>query len=650
MCGIAGFLQTGARQGDRALATCQRMADALTHRGPDDAGVWHDHEAGIYLAFRRLSIIDLSDAGHQPMVSASGRFVIIYNGEIYNHRDLRKRLDPEGTVAWRGTSDTETLLAVIEAWGVDEALESCNGMFALALWDRHERRLTLARDRFGEKPLYYGWQGGAFLFGSELKAFRKHPDFEGTVDRGSLCLYLRYNCIPAPHTIYQGVFKLPPGSKAEIGPENREPVIARYWSPMDHVRAAGPQADDPQPDNAVVGQFMTLLEKSVSRQMIADVPLGATLSGGIDSSLIVSCMQSLSQQPVNTFTIGFDDDAFSEAKYARRIAAHLGTRHEELLVRPADARDVIPGLPRTYDEPFSDSSQIPTYLVSQLARHHVTVALSGDGADELFGGYNRYRIAERIWPKIGRIPLPVRSLSATILDWVPASALNRVGAALGTMDANAYRWGNLAYKSSKLSGALGSKTIDDYYLSLVSHWSDPAAIVVGGTEPQRTGLASDRMPAHLSDTERMMLGDMTGYLPDDILVKVDRASMAVSLEMRAPYLDRDVAEFALGLPLSYKIRGGRSKWIMRQALDRFLPAKLLDRPKMGFAVPIGDWLRGPLRDWAEDLLDEKRLEREAFFDPVPIRKKWGQHVAGRSDWQYHLWDILMFQAWLESLD
>ncbi len=650
MCGLAGFLYSGDHGGEHALAVCRQMADSLAHRGPDDSGTWHDHEAGIYLAFRRLSIIDLSATGHQPMVSASGRYVLIYNGEIYNHRDLRRQLEAQTSPAWRGTSDSETLLAAIEAWGTDEVLDRCNGMFAFALWDKERRRLTLARDRFGEKPLYYGWQGGVFLFGSELKALRTHPDFIGAVDRGSLCLYLRHNCIPAPHTIYQNILKLPPGSKVEIDHATGEPVVTRYWSPAEYIRGAPREPFEYDRDDEVIERFSSLLEQSVSRQMIADVPLGATLSGGIDSSLIVSCMQSLSARPVNTFTIGFDEDGFSEARYARRIAEHLGTNHEELLVRPKDARDVIPDLPRTYDEPFSDSSQIPTSLVSRLARQHVTVALSGDGADELFGGYNRYRISERLWPKIGRIPLPVRSVSAGLLNMVPASALNGLGGLLGTMDANAYRWGNLAYKSSKFSGALSSRTIDDYYVSLISHWSDPSAIVIGGTEPSPAEIASGHLPDHLSDTERMMIRDMIGYLPDDILTKVDRASMAVSLEMRAPYLDRHVAEFALRLPFAYKIRGGRSKWIMRETLKRFVPAPLIERPKMGFAVPIGEWMRGPLLDWAEDLLDENRLKHEGFFDPVPIRRKWAQHLAGTSDWQYHLWDVLMFQAWLESPD
>lgn len=650
MCGLAGFFYAGAHDGERSLNVCQQMADTLAHRGPDDFGTWHDHDAGLYLAFRRLSIVDLSAAGHQPMASANGRFIIVYNGEIYNHLELRSQLETDVSTDWRGTSDTETLLAAIEFWGLEEALNRCNGMFAFALWDRERRVLALARDRFGEKPLYYGWQGGVFLFGSELKAFRHHPDFVGAVDRDALCLQLRYNCIPAPYTIYQGIHKLPPGSKLEINNSTREPKITRYWSPIDCARDAQIDRIVSGDDDRVVEQFSKLLEKSVARQMLADVPLGATLSGGIDSSLIVSYMQSLSERPVNTFTIGFHEDSFSEAKYARRIAKHLGTNHEELLVRPEDARDIIPGLPRYYDEPFSDSSQIPTFMVSRLAREHVTVALSGDGADELFGGYNRYRVSERLWPKIKRIPFPVRTQLAKLLNTMPANALNGVGNILGKLDSNAYRWGNLGYKSKKFADALGSETIDDYYQNLVSHWSDPAAVVLDGAEPSQYGIEKLRELAHLSDTERMMIRDMTSYLPDDILTKVDRASMAVSLEMRAPYLDRDVAEFALRLPFSYKIRDGRSKWIMRKTLDRFIPAELLDRPKMGFAIPIGDWLRGPIREWAEELLDEKRLKREAFFDPVPIRQKWAQHLAGKSDWQYHLWDILMFQAWLENLE
>lgn len=650
MCGLTGFLCVSARDHHSSLTTCLRMSNALAHRGPDDTGTWHDHEAGLYLGFRRLAIIDLSAAGHQPMVSSSGRYVLVYNGEIYNHQALRRRLEEESSPEWRGDSDTETLLRAIETWGVDDALNACNGMFAFALWDRQRDQLTLARDRFGEKPLYYGWQGDVFMFGSELKALRRHPSFKGVVDRDALCLQLRYNCIPAPHTIYQGIYKLPPGSKLVVRRSTRDPLATGYWSPEERARAADTSEVDYGSDTAVVEQFATLLEKSVTQQMIADVPLGATLSGGIDSSLIVSVMQSVSERPINTFTIGFDEDSFSEAKYARRIAKHLGTNHEEMLVGAQDVRDVIPNLAHTYDEPFSDSSQIPTSLVSALARQHVTVALSGDGADELFGGYNRYRVSEQLWPKIQSIPLPIRRQLARLLRAVPAKALNGIAGALSNFDSNAYRWGNLGHKSHKFSEVLGSQTIDHYYRALVSHWSDPADIVLGGTTTLQSGTGGLPALTHLSDTERMMIADMQCYLPDDILVKVDRASMAVSLEMRAPYLDRNVAEFALGLPLSLKIRKGRSKWIMREALSRFIPDNLLERPKMGFAVPIGDWLRDPLRDWAEELLNESRLKREGFFNPTPIRRKWAEHLVGTSDWQYHLWDILMFQAWLESLD
>ena len=631
--------------GEHGTALSQAMGRSLRHRGPDSSACWSDPSQGIFLAHRRLAIVDVTDAGHQPMLSKSGRYVISYNGEIYNHLGLRAELDSTVPgLCWAGHSDTETLIAAIEIWGLRRALDACVGMFAIALWDRNDKTLTLARDRFGEKPLYYGWQGSSFLFGSELKALRTHPDFIGDLNRDAIALQLQRNCIPAPHTIYTNVHKLMPGCTLTVSADRIDPTIYRYWSPQDLAQAADPA--DNISDCDALDLFSEHFRRAVSRQMLSDVPLGALLSGGVDSSLVAAQMQALSETPINTFTIGFSEAGFDEAPFAREIARHLGTNHHETNITARDALDVIPDLPNYYDEPFSDSSQIPTYLVSRMARENVAVALSGDGADELFGGYNRHKVVEQLWPTLDAAPHALRAIGQGVLNAIPASAYATFGAVAARLDRHPYRWGNLAYRAGKLAQVLGAKHLDDYYRVLTTHWLNPQDLVIGARSAPAGAYGG--CAEGLSASASLMLRDMTQYLPDDILVKVDRAAMACSLETRTPYLDRDLAEFALQLPSHLKIRNGRGKWIMRERLAQMVPSALIDRPKMGFALPIGDWLRGPLRDWSESLLDENRLRSEGIFDPAPIRQKWAEHLSGRCDWQYLLWDVLMFQAWHEA--
>jgi asparagine synthase (glutamine-hydrolysing) len=628
------------------------MAASIGHRGPDGTGLWRDDEAGIGFAHNRLAIVDLSPAGAQPMTSPSGRWVIAYNGEIYNHMDLRRELEVDGYVpGWRGHSDTETLLAAIDRWGVAGALGRSIGMFAFALWDKAERRLLLARDRLGEKPLYYGWQrsggGRAFLFGSELKALRRHPAFEGEIDRQALTAFLRLNYVPAPLSIYRGISKLPPGSILTLAAGADEPAIEAYWS---GAEVAEKGAADPLrlgPDEATEA-LEELLKNAVGRQMMADVPLGAFLSGGVDSSTIVALMQAQSARPVKTFSIGFSEEAYNEAHQAKAVAEHLGTDHSELYVSPADAMAVIPRLGSIYDEPFADSSQIPTFLVSQLARRDVTVSLSGDAGDELFGGYNRHRMVAGPWRRLSRIPRPLRSAAARGLRAVSPERWNRVAAALGPLLPRAAKMRLPGEKIHKAAGVLASRSVDDLYLGLVSFWRDPGRAVRGGSEAP--GILNGLAPrlAGLNDAERMMALDMLTYLPDDILAKVDRAAMAVSLETRVPFLDHRVVEFAWRLPIGLKIRDGETKWLLRQVLDRHVPRALVDRPKMGFGVPIDSWLRAPLRDWGESLLAEGRLSGEGHFEAAPIRAAWDAHQKGSANMQHHLWSVLMFQMWLDA--
>ena len=638
MCGIAGYW--GAAPA--AEATAARMADSIAHRGPDASGVWCDKAAGLALAHRRLSIIDLSPAGHQPMLSPCGRYALIYNGEIYNHLDLRADLERAGGgFDWRGHSDTETLLAALRHWGVTGALARLNGMFAFAFWDQAERALYLARDRMGEKPLYYGQCGTTLLFGSELKALTAHPCWNGRLDREALTLFLRHNYIPAPWSIYQGIRKLPPAHVVAIrehGQVIADPVC--YWD-INALAARATSADSPE---ALTDELEALLLDAIGRRMAADVPLGAFLSGGYDSTTVAALMQRQSERPVKTFSIGFREEAYNEARHARAVAAHLGTEHTELYVSPEQARAVIPELPKIYDEPFADSSQIPTFLISRLARQHVTVGLSGDGGDELFCGYNRYLLGYSVWKKLSFVPPPARRLLAALIRSAPGHALERIQRILPR------RWQvfSLPDRLPKLAEALLHQSGQAFYRYLVSHAKDPAALVLGAREPETILDRPGDLPRLAGLRERMMLLDMQTYLPDDILTKVDRASMAVSLEARVPLLDHRVVEFAWRVPTDLKYRRGQSKWLLRQVLYRHVPRELMERPKMGFGVPIEQWLRDPLRDWAEALLNEKRLCEDGILAPGPIRQMWQQHVSGQRRWHYHLWDVLMLQAWLDE--
>lgn len=660
MCGFAGFLSLQPLLDKReALSILERMATPITSRGPDDAGYWCDAvgDAAIGLAHRRLAILDLSPAGHQPMACHTGRYVLAFNGEIYNHQDLRRALgvsphpSPPGEgvePGWRGHSDTETLLAGFVTWGVRATLERAIGMFAIALWDKKEQTLTLARDRLGEKPLYYGWQGqeakASFLFGSELKALKAHPAFAADIDRNALALLMRHNYINAPHSIYQGIFKLPPGHLLTVSLRQRQPKLEQFWSLPAVAEAGVAQPFDGTPEQAT-DELEALLKSAVQQQMLADVPLGAFLSGGIDSSTIVALMQAQSSQPVKTFTIGFNEEGYNEAVHAKAVAKHLGTDHTELYVTPRQALDVIPKLPSLYCEPFSDSSQIPTFLVSQLARQKVTVALSGDAGDELFGGYNRYVLTRNLWSKLSRLPQPLRRLGAAGIGSLSPVAWNALLRPVQLLLPHSLRQANVGDKLHKGAAVLCARSVDELYLQLVTHWQ-PDGLVLGAQEPL-TALRGQPLPlAGLDEVQRMMALDAVTYLSGDILTKVDRAAMGVSLETRVPMLDHRVVEFAWQLPQHMKLRGGVGKWALRQVLYRHVPQALIERPKMGFGVPIDSWLRGPLREWAEDLLDESRLRQEGFFNPVPIRQKWAEHLSDKRNWQYHLWDVLMFQAWL----
>jgi asparagine synthase (glutamine-hydrolysing) len=645
MCGIAGILGGEAGREPGGLeAIAGRMGLRLAHRGPDAGGVWADAGSGVALSHRRLSIIDVSPLGAQPMQSADGRWVMVLNGEIYNFPELRGELESAGA-RFRGHSDTEVLLEAVSAWGVERALTRSNGMFAFGLWDRKERRLYLARDRVGEKPLYLGKVAGGWVFGSELKALRAHPGFEGEVDRDALALYLRYGYVPAPWCIYRGVRKLRPGTLVSLA-VGEEPREQAYWSAGEAFEKGAREPYQGTTEEALE-RVEGLLRESVKMRMQSDVPLGAFLSGGVDSSTVVAMMQAQSSQRVKTFTIGFPEDEFDEGGSAREVARHLGTDHAELYVTGEDARGIIPELPEIYDEPFADSSGIPTTLVSRLARGSVTVSLSGDGGDELFGGYLRYVLAEAAWGSVSRIPGPLR----------PAAR-----ATLGGMPDAPWRWATrlleplLPAKVSRLSSSwrrrqmaqlMGCANRQELYRALVSMWTDPAALCPGSREPATS--FTEPLPKGLRDyLSEMTYTDLMAYLPDDILVKLDRASMSVGLEARVPLLDHRLVELAASLPHDVKIRDGAQKWILKQILHRYVPRQLVDRPKMGFAVPMAEWIRGPLRSWAEDLLSHDGIAREGFLDPAPVTKLLADHLAGREDAQFPLWTVLSFQAWVRA--
>lgn len=641
MCGFAGFISIGI---DAPTTVLAKMGKAIEHRGPDDSGLWHDPETGLGFVHRRLAILDLSSAGHQPMVSISQRYTLIFNGEIYNHLVLRQELETLEPLNWRGHSDTETLLAGFERWGIEATLNRSVGMFAMAIWDRLHQKLILVRDRLGEKPLYYGFQGTNFLFGSELKALRAHPAFTAHIDKQALVEYFRHNYIPAPLSIYQGIRKLMPGQMLILTPGSDSPEFRSYWRLADVVVKASEQPWQGSAEDAV-NELEQVLGNAVAQQLISDVPLGAFLSGGVDSSTIVALMQKHSARKVRTFSIGFDDKEFNEAEHALAIAQHLDTNHTELYVSSQDALNVIPKLPAIYDEPFADSSQIPTYLVSAMAKQHVTVSLSGDAGDELFCGYQRYTLAQQLENRLDRTPQFVRQCGRGVINALSASQWNTVLSPIQPLFPSQYRAVNMGDKLHKFSGLLAADDGISRYLAMISHSLSPEQYVKGGTFSP--GLLLEKSLAAKTDyMQHLMYLDSVSYLPDDILVKVDRAAMAVSLEGRVPFLDHRVVEFAAALPQQFKLREGQTKWCLRQVLYRHVPRQLLERTKMGFAVPVAAWLRGPLRDWAEQLLDPVLLQQQGILNVEYIRQLWHEHLSGNRNWHSQLWNVLMFQAWL----
>lgn len=660
MCGIVGGISINSFM--RLSSAMTAMLSTLKHRGPDDNGIWCDANSGVVLGHARLSILDLSPAGHQPMASSSGRYMVIYNGEIYNHLELRKKLACSGKAPnWRGHSDTETLLAAIEAWGLEYTLEQARGMFAIILWDRENRILRLARDRVGEKPLYYGWVGDDFVFASELKALMKHPAWQGDIDRNALMLFMRYGYVPTPFSIYLGISKLEPGAILMVPsslvpqvpcprktqsnctahpnfPEGSELKI--YWSATE-VAKKNLQSPLQLSDAEATEQLDQILKAAVAEQMLADVPLGAFLSGGVDSSTIVALMQAQSQRPVKTFTIGFHEKGFNEANHAKAVAEYLGTDHTELYVSPRQAMDVIPLLPLLYDEPFADASQIPTFLVAQMTREHVTVALSGDGGDELFGGYDRYFLAHSLWGKTGKIPIALRKMIGRTISCVTPKTWDELFIFLGKVLPGHPSHKNSGDKLHKLAEVLGEESSSALYRELNSFWKQPKKLVIGGKET--AALLTDDLQSFPNFIEQMMYSDLMNYLPDDILVKVDRAAMGVSLETRVPMLDKRVIEFSWQVPFQQKIRNNQGKWLLKEVLYKYVPKALIERPKMGFSIPLADWIRNDLFEWAHELYFSN--DSKKFFEQDLLIKTWNEHHYGHRNWQFKIWNVLMFVSW-----
>jgi len=653
MCGIAGYWSPEPPRGGHA-PVLEAMAMAMGHRGPDASGGFADPQGGPALAHVRLSILDLSPAGAQPMHSADGELTISYNGEVYNYAAVRRELEELGQApasGWRGHSDTEVILEAVRVFGLHGALARFVGMFAFALWDRRDRSLTLVRDRLGVKPLYYGFAGPSLLFGSEFKPLRRHPHWTGGVDPGALGLFLQTLYVPEPWSIHPGFLKLEPGHSVRLTAADLAartlPAPRAFWSVNEAVRR-GREAPFTGTDTQAVDTLEALLTDAVRLRTVADVPLGAFLSGGVDSSTVTALLQKISTRPVKTFTIGYAEAGYDEAAHAEAVAAHLGTEHTTLRVSPAQAREVIPLLPRFYDEPFADASQIPTYLVSRLAREQVVVALSGDGGDELFGGYNRYLLAPALWARAARLPRGLRRALGALLEGPGGGAVSAAIEALQRLRPPARRQLIVRDKLHKLAAALGAPSREAFFHALASCWARPEAVALGATLPPTAFTDPARWPGQPDYAAWMMAMDMRTYLPGDVLHKVDRASMAVALEARVPLIDHRVAEFALSLPPAMKLRQGRGKWLLRQVLYRHVPQQIFDRPKQGFGVPIDQWLRGPLRDWARGLLEPARLAREGFLDPAPVARALDEHLTGRANRQYQLWAVLMFQAWLEE--
>lgn len=647
MCGLTGFLK-GASFSTRedSLVILKKMTDSMVHRGPDSEGHWIDKYNKIALGHLRLSILDLSDAGHQPMLSDDKRYVIAFNGEIYNHLEIRSEIESKfSEFNWNGHSDTETLLKSIEIFGWEGTLKKLVGMFAIALWDRNEKALYLARDRFGEKPLYYGWQGATFLFGSELKPLTLHPAFVKKLNKGAIGLLLKHGYIPTPHSIWNNIFKLPAAHYLIISGDNTSPKPICYWSFKDLVGKSDSNKLDISDDSAVEN-LENLLTESITRQMISDVPLGTLLSGGIDSSLVAALMQDISDTPIKTFSIGFEEPNFDESKHAEAVADHLGTDHTTLIMKPDDLLDLVPEIAKIYDEPFADSSQLPTTIVSRLAKQHVTVALSGDAGDETFGGYSRYYLIQKLWKSLEKLPQPLRNKLSTLLTTVTPEQFNLL---LGWIFSRVNQ-AALPDKLYKLGERLENvDSFESLYLAYLSEINDPTHLVKGlDSLPQYLLGSTNEWPELSNSIEKLMALDTLTYLTDDILVKVDRAAMSASLELRAPFLDHSLVEYAWQLPFEFKYRDGQTKWILRQILYKHVPKELIERPKQGFGVPLNDWLRGPLKGWAEELLSTQYLEEQNIFDVPKIRTMWRNHLSGTRQYGARLWSILMFQAWYKE--